>query len=100
MIKVCTSVFLFLFLVSASANALVKTWSSTLPEKSVFKTPPEMRERVNFWKRIYAEVSVDEGLFHLVHHPDVILGSINLQKIKNNNFLTYKQKDLTPSIHK
>lgn len=79
---------------SLSANALVKTWSTTLPEKSIFNTPPEMRERVNFWKRIYAEVSVDEGLFHLLHHPDVVLGSIDLKKIKSNVSLSSKQKSL------
>ena len=85
----CTIIFY-----SFSANALVKTWSSTLPEKSVFNPPIEMRERVNFWKHIYAEVSLDEGLFHLVHHPDVILGSIDLKKIKSNISLSARQKDL------
>ena len=94
MIKIFTllvSTFLFFPL---TANSLVKTWSTTLPENSIFKAPLEMRERVNFWKRIYAEVSVDEGLFHLIHHPDVVLGSINLKKIKNSTSLSARQKDL------
>ena len=94
MIKIFILLVSILHFYPFSANALVKTWSSTLPENSVFKVPIEMRERVNFWKQIYAEVSVDEGLFHLLHHPDVVLGSINLQNIKNDKSLTLKQKDL------
>lgn len=94
MIKISRLFFCAIIFYGFSADALVKTWSSTLPEKSVFNPPIEMRERVNFWKRIYAEVSVDEGLFHLLHHPDVVLGSIDLKKIKSNISLSGRQKDL------
>lgn len=86
--------FLFLLVVifSFKANALVTEWKSTLPKNSVFKANDDLRGRVNFWKRVYADVSENAGLFHDPDFPEYVFGEVNWEHIKNNKNLSAAEK--------
>lgn len=58
-------ILLFLLIVSVFAVILIKT-------EDHFPVPPSLEDNVAFWKRIYTEVSVTEGLLHDREYPLVI----------------------------
>ena len=70
------SLFAFIFLLSLKSHGLVKQWSSTLPEDSIFAPSAELTERVEFWIKIYSFYNTNQGVFHLVDDPGFILGEI------------------------
>lgn len=87
--------FLFLataLLISLQSHALVTEWKSTLPKNSVFKVNADMRGRVDFWKKIYSEVSENEGLFHDPDFPEYVFGQVSWEHIKNNKSLSSAEK--------
>ena len=43
-----------------------------------FPTPEILKENVSFWKKIYTEVSLDEGLLHDRDYPLIIYKKINI----------------------
>ncbi|MBD3391925.1 MAG: transglycosylase SLT domain-containing protein [Chitinivibrionales bacterium] len=43
-----------------------------------FETPAILKDNVEFWKKIYAEVSLEEGLIHDAEHPMVIYEKISI----------------------
>ncbi len=47
-----------------------------------FAIPKGLRERVDFWKRIYAEVTTDQALVHDVERPAVVYETLDLSPIK------------------
>ena len=77
---------------SFHSQALLSSWSSNLPEESVFKVSAEMRERVDFWVKIYSHYTTTQGVFHLTDQPQKILGEIDLTDIQKNTSLTAVQK--------
>lgn len=85
-------IILIIFFLSFKSFALVTEWDSSIPKKSIFQAGTDMRERVDFWKKIYSEVSEDEGLFHDPEFPDIIFGKISFVKIQNSKNLSALQK--------
>ena len=85
-------IFILVLLLAINSNALVKSWSSSLPEDSVFKVNSDLRERVDFWVKIYSHYSTKQGAFHLVDKPNIILGEIDLTDIFEDKQLTANQK--------
>lgn len=81
-------IFFVIFFLAQPVWALVKDWSSSLPQKSQFVASPELRGRVDFWKRIYSEVSVNAGLLHDPHHPEKVYKHISWAHIQNNKSLS------------
>ncbi|MFN3455446.1 MAG: transglycosylase SLT domain-containing protein, partial [Pseudobdellovibrio sp.] len=77
---------------SFGAKALVTEWESNLPENSQFNVSKTMKARVDFWKRIYAEVSESEGLFHNVDDPGIVYSKIDLSNIKKSKHMNASQK--------
>ena len=87
--------YLFLILVSLfafNAQALVTPWSSSIPKNSKFKANKDMRGRVDFWKKIYAEVPETSGLFHDPDFPEFTFGEISWDHISNDKSLSASEK--------
>ncbi len=82
-----------LLLNSSLSLAKVSKWSSSLPQKSLFKIEPSLQSRVDFWIDIYSKYTTSEGIFHHVHHPDIVYGEIDLTPIQNNSVLTEQEKN-------
>ncbi|AZZ35829.1 lytic murein transglycosylase [Bdellovibrio sp. qaytius] len=87
----------YLFLIIAcfytlNAQALVTPWSSSIPKNSKFKANEDMRGRVEFWKKIYSEVSENAGLFHDPDFPEFTFGEVNWEYIQNDKSLTASEK--------
>jgi membrane-bound lytic murein transglycosylase D len=83
---------ILILLFCVQSQAIVKTWSSSLPEDSIFQVPVSMQDRVNFWVKIYSHYSTTQGVFHLVDEPSVILGEIDLTEIFEDNKMSAHQK--------
>lgn len=87
--------FLFLavaFFISLQSQALVTEWKSTLPKKSIFKPSGDLRGRVDFWKKIYSEISENAGLFHDPDFPEYVFGEISWEHIQSDKSLSAKEK--------
>jgi len=86
----------FILIIFFSLQILAETiqWSSTLPSKSPFKVDPELKSRVQFWVRVYSELSEKQGFLHDLHNPEIIYSKLDLKFIYDNPFLTYQQKKL------
>lgn len=67
-------------------------WSSSIPKNSKFKANEDMRGRVDFWKKIYSEVSENAGLFHDPDFPEFTFGEISWEHISNDKSLTAAEK--------
>lgn len=50
-----------------------------------FVVPKALRDRVDFWKRIYAEVTSDQALVHDVERPAVVYETLDLMPHKRRN---------------
>jgi membrane-bound lytic murein transglycosylase D len=72
--------------------AKVSKWSSSLPQKSLFKIETSFQARVEFWVDIYSKYTTTEGVFHHIHHPDIIYGELDLNSIQNNSVLSEQEK--------
>lgn len=51
-------------------------------ESNIFETPDCLKDNVAFWKKIYAEVSLEEGLIHDSEYPLVIYQKITVGKLR------------------
>ncbi len=49
-------------------------------DKDVFPIPPNLVDNVAFWKKIYSEVSLNEGLLHDSEYPGVIYSKLRIGK--------------------
>ncbi|MGZ3691986.1 MAG: lytic transglycosylase domain-containing protein [Pseudobdellovibrio sp.] len=85
-------IFFFVLLLSLHSYPAVKSWSSTLPDKSKFHVNTDLRKRVDFWIKIYSHYSTKQGVFHLVNDPSTVLGEIDLTEIVDDKQLTANQK--------
>jgi membrane-bound lytic murein transglycosylase D len=86
-------ILLFSLLFTSFSHALVTDWYSTLPERSRFKTSDQLKSRVDFWAKIYSQYSKNQGVFHLVDDPSVILGEIDWSNIADDPDLNAFQKE-------
>jgi membrane-bound lytic murein transglycosylase D len=87
-------IFILCFFISVHSFASVHSWTSSLPEESRFQVPADMRDRVNFWIKIYSHYSTTQGVFHLVDNPSVVLGEIDLTDIFKDEKMTAYQKKI------
>lgn len=78
---------------SKSVSADVLNWRNTLPAKSEFEVPEGLEDRVQFWIDIYSKYTTEQGVFHIVNHPEMILGEIDLTKIYDNSVLSSSAKE-------
>lgn len=86
-------------LFSFSAQALVTSWSSTIPKNSKFVANKDLRGRVDFWKKIYSEVSENEGVFHDPNFPERTFGEISWKHIQNDkNLASFEKKKKIDSL--
>jgi membrane-bound lytic murein transglycosylase D len=46
----------------------------------IFAVPPSLKDNVEFWKKIYTDVGLHEGLFHDRDYPKVIYKRIHLEQ--------------------
>ncbi|MES3039456.1 MAG: lytic transglycosylase domain-containing protein [Bdellovibrionota bacterium] len=58
-----------------------------------FVPPEALRPRINFWKRVYSEISSKEGFVHDTEEPFTVFQVMNLNDIYNNADLTPRQKE-------
>jgi len=73
-------------------SSATKKFATSLPDKSTFLATPDLEERVQFWIDIYSKYTTSQGVFHLVHRPEVILGEIDLTQINRNSVLSDAEK--------
>ncbi|MFW6253421.1 MAG: lytic transglycosylase domain-containing protein [Chitinivibrionales bacterium] len=53
------------------------------PPDSFFPVPPQIRDNVKFWEKIFTEVSIAEGLLHDREYPLVIYKKMNFYGMSN-----------------
>ena len=54
----------FLVLLTQQGFAIVTNWSSSLPDQMTIKKSSSLKDEVQFWKKIYSEISEQEAVFH------------------------------------
>ncbi len=74
------------------ASALVSSWHSSLSENSEFVVGDKLKNRVNFWVKIYSHYTTTQGVFHLTDSPSFILGEIDLTELSKNPNLNAIEK--------
>jgi membrane-bound lytic murein transglycosylase D len=70
-------------------------------ENPFFPAPDIIKGNVAFWKKIYAEVSVQEGLLHDRDYPLVIFEKIDLkgiQEINKSDYVEARKKSLADTL--
>lgn len=85
---------IILFFVPKKAVALIRVLDSNLPEKSIFIPDNSLKERVQFWVRIYSHFSTTQGVFHMTHRPEIILAEVDFTDIQDNSVLSSSEKRL------
>jgi len=61
-------------------------------DQDTFKVSENFRHRVNFWKRIYSQVTTDQGLLHDTEDLRIVYGVIDFREINSNSALSEGQK--------
>lgn len=69
-------------------------WSPT-----TFTVPPELRERVEFWKRIYSKYTTDQGVLHDIDDVTVIYETVDFTSIMRDSKLSEKAKSRARTRH-
>jgi membrane-bound lytic murein transglycosylase D len=59
---------------------------------NIFSTPPELQERVNFWKKIYAEYTSGEAVLHDSEHPDLVYEVVDIGKYVADSSFSYRKQ--------
>lgn len=86
-------IFLVILFYSNLLHAEVNPWSTSLPVYSKhFVVTEELKDRVDFWVKVYSEISENEGLLHNVDNPEIIYSKLEFKTILENNKLTDRQK--------
>jgi len=70
---------------------IVGTWGKPL-QGEVFSTPENLKDNVAFWKKIYTEVSLTEGILHDSDYPLIIYKKITVGNRKGrsrSSFIRY-----------
>lgn len=74
---------------------IVGTWGKPL-QGEVFSTPEDLKDNVVFWKKIYTEVALTEGILHDSEYPLIIYTKVTIGERKGRSrsrFIRY-QKNL------
>ncbi len=64
-----------------------------------FEVPENIKDNVAFWKKIYTEISLTEGLIHDGDYPMVIYEKITIGGLKGRQRSRLIQKHIKPIIH-
>lgn len=57
-----------------------------------FAVPPELKDRVEFWKKIYSEYTSSQALLHDSEHPEIIYEVIDISDIMKDSSMSQRQK--------
>jgi membrane-bound lytic murein transglycosylase D len=57
-----------------------------------FAVPPELKERVEFWKKIYSQYTSSQALLHDSEHPEIIYEVIDVSDIMKDTSTSQRQK--------
>lgn len=66
---------------------------------STFTVPPELKDRVAFWKLIYAKYTTDQGLLHDIDDVTVIYEPVDFTAIMRDSKLSAKAKARARTKH-
>lgn len=59
---------------------------------STFKVPPELRSRVDFWKKVYAELTSSQAIIHDSIYPELTYRVVDISAYTNNNLVPYSRR--------
>ncbi len=88
----------FLFLIVLS-TAFLSTLSTSLlqgqeSKADPFVTPENLEDNVAFWKKIYTEVSLTEGLFHDREYPLIIYKKTTIGKLRGRKRRSFLKRHI------
>ncbi|MDZ4083200.1 MAG: lytic transglycosylase domain-containing protein [Bdellovibrionales bacterium] len=66
---------------------------------STFSVPPELKDRVAFWKLIYAKYTTDQGILHDIDDVTVIYEPVDFTSIMRDSKLSAKSKARARTRH-
>lgn len=66
---------------------------------STFAVPPELKDRVAFWKLIYAKYTTDQGILHDIDDVTVIYEPVDFTSIMRDSKLSAKSKARARTRH-
>jgi len=61
-------------------------------EGESFHVPADMRERVEFWKKIFSEYNSNQAVLHDSDIPEVIYGVVDIREFNENESLTPRRR--------
>lgn len=61
-------------------------------EADLFRVPPKLRTRVDFWKSIYSKYSTDQGVLHNIDDLGIVYEGLDFQAIMNDSRLSLSAK--------
>lgn len=59
---------------------------------STFKVPTELRTRVDFWKKVYAELTSSQAIIHDSIYPELTYRVVDISPYTNNNLVPYSRR--------
>lgn len=59
---------------------------------STFKVPHPLRERVDFWKKIYIELSSSQAIIHDSQYPEITYKVLDISAYTENNLASYPRR--------
>lgn len=57
-----------------------------------FKVPPELKSRVDFWKKVYSQYSSNEALLHDYDFPEIVYEVVDISKYANDESMSYRKR--------
>ncbi len=57
-----------------------------------FAVPPELRERVEFWKKIYTQYTSTQALLHDAEYPNVIYEVVDISDLVGDESIPYRKR--------
>lgn len=57
-----------------------------------FKVTPELKPRVDFWKKVYAEYTSNQALIHDYENPEIIYEVVDISKWAADESLSYRKR--------
>lgn len=61
-------------------------------DPALFPLPPSLEDNVEFWRIIYTEISLDEGLLHDRDHPLIIYDTVNVEGLWGKDLYSHLNK--------
>lgn len=61
-------------------------------EEGTFSVPPELKTRVDFWKKIYSQYTSSQALLHDSDFPEVVYTVLNIERFTKEDGRTYRAR--------